>query len=67
MLNPNFIKLKIKILKEKFLQRLNLRPNLITNETFRKYLKKTHSYKRGKCVGAKINSETEKNERYLFA
>jgi len=44
-----------------------LEPNLITTETFRKYLSRTHSYKRGKCVGSKINSEKEIEERYKHA
>ena len=30
-------------------------------------MKKTHSYKRGKCIGHKVNAEKEKEDRYSFA
>ena len=60
MLIPQFQKLPVRILREKFLLRQNLPNNYITNETFRIYLKKSHSYKRGNCIGYKVNSEKEK-------
>jgi hypothetical protein len=41
--------------------------NYITDQTFRNYLKVDHSYKRGKCIGAKVNSEKEIENRFYFA
>lgn len=51
MLNPNYKSLPAKELKLKFLQRQNYPDDYIKDATFRNYLKKTHSYKRGHCLG----------------
>ena len=47
--------------------RQKLPPDYIKNETFRTHLTKLHSYKRGSCIGDKVNSEKEINDRYNYA
>ena len=56
-----------KELKIKLLKRQKLPDNFISDSTFRTYLKQTHSYKRGKCIGAKVNEEYVIDRRFFYA
>lgn len=67
MMNPYYKTLPASELKLKFLARQHYPKDYISDQTFRNYLKKTHSFKRGHCYGDNVNSDKNIKMRQKYA